>query len=75
MSLNLVAPDTRRKTTVFRHAAFAEAAPHAAHVRPDHHPAGERGCQEDASMKASVADAAGRNASPSGAIPDTDALI
>jgi hypothetical protein len=28
--------------TVFRHAAFAEAARHAAHLRPDHHPAEER---------------------------------
>jgi hypothetical protein len=37
-----VVPGTRRKTTVFRNAAFAEATRHAAHPRPDHHPAGER---------------------------------
>jgi hypothetical protein len=32
----------RHQTTVFRHAAFAEAARHAAHLPTDHHPAGER---------------------------------
>ena len=35
----------------------------------------ESGCQQNAAMKASVADAAGRDASPSGTTPDTDAPI
>ena len=32
----------RRNTTIFRSAAFADAARHGAYLRPDHHPAGER---------------------------------
>jgi hypothetical protein len=60
--------------TVFRHAAFAEAARHVARLRTDHHPP-ESGRQANAAMKASVAAAAGRDASRSGAAPDTDAPI
>jgi hypothetical protein len=45
-----------RKTTVFRHTAYAEAGRHAVHLCPDHHPAEER-LPRNAAIKAYVADA------------------
>jgi hypothetical protein len=63
----------RHQTTVFRSGAFAEAARDAARLRRDHH--APESSQENAAMKASVADAAKMDASPTGAACDIRAPI